>query len=41
MKTEYLITFVIVVLGVIAAMWLSTKVLKLNNYDEYEALEQD
>ena len=34
MKTEYLITFAIVVVAVIAAAWISGK-LKLNSYEEY------
>jgi hypothetical protein len=34
MKTEYLITFGIVVLAVLAAAYISGK-LKLNSYEEY------
>ncbi len=34
MKTEYLITFGIVVVAVLVASWISGK-MKLNSYEEY------
>ena len=35
MSKEHIWTLAIVVIGVIAAMWISTK-LKLNSFDEFE-----
>ncbi len=36
---EHIITFVIVIVAVLAAQFLATKVLHLNTYDEYEEFE--
>ena len=37
MTKEHIWTLAIVVVGVIAAMWLSTK-LKMNSFDEFESI---